>query len=613
MKKIIITLLLVNNLLIHAQQRFINKGDKYYETFSYAKAAKEYLKVKNLEYNGDVMLKLANCYFFNNDYDSAEYYYDLFAKFNTSKIEDSLSLSRYNQIQTRKKEFLFETYYKSITEFNFKYDLVSISKRNDRYLISTNKPPIDDKVHAWSNKPFYNIYEAKLDTIQNQINLGLKFQNINNHPYHVSNVTVSNNGKIIYFNKTIHVKKENKELTYLKIFAGKLKDGLITDIYECSSPLNEPNISYAHPFISPDNKLYFSYNKHGNSDLCYIQLNSEGLYSSKTPIIELNDLNTKYREDFPHADIKGNIYFSSDNPMKSKGGLDVFIARKFKNKFHYQSMGNEINSKDDDFGILTEKSDTIAYLISNRNKEKKDKLYKFKKVKNYNWGFNEMPQIYGIVRDSLTNNPISKASVYITDKNFKKLAAVVTDSVGRYSIDVPLYKEFKIYYSSEDYSTKFETLPMFLEPELVEKNILLLNEKILRIEDKLITLDDGMDLFKLMKLKPIYFSFNGFGITNKSKIELDKIVKVMKEKPKLKLEITSHTDNKGTNEYNQKLSENRANSTVKYLIDSGIEGSRLNAIGFGETKPIHECQKCSESQNAENRRSEFLVKFENHN
>src|SRR5690606_35829749 len=109
-------------------------------------------------------------------------------------------------------------------------------------------------------------------------------------------------------------------------------------------------------------------------------------------------------------------------------------------------------------------------------------------------------------------------------------------------------------------------------------------------------------------LKPIYFDFNKSNITNQGALELDKLVKVMKENPSLVIFVKSHTDTKGSASYNLKLSDQRAQSTVQYLISKGIDENRISGKGFGFSEPKIDCaNKCTEEENAQNRRSEFKI------
>ncbi|MCY1239244.1 peptidoglycan-associated lipoprotein [compost metagenome] len=109
-------------------------------------------------------------------------------------------------------------------------------------------------------------------------------------------------------------------------------------------------------------------------------------------------------------------------------------------------------------------------------------------------------------------------------------------------------------------------------------------------------------------LKEIFFEFNKSNITQEGAFELDKLVQVMKNNDQLVIMVKSHTDNRGSDEYNMNLSDRRAKSTVQYVISKGIDKSRISGKGYGESEPKVDCKEnCTEEQHAQNRRSEFLI------
>lgn len=111
-------------------------------------------------------------------------------------------------------------------------------------------------------------------------------------------------------------------------------------------------------------------------------------------------------------------------------------------------------------------------------------------------------------------------------------------------------------------------------------------------------------------LENIYYDLNKHNIRPDAAKELDKLVKIMEENPTLKIELSSHTDSRGSDEYNMKLSQRRADDAVKYIVDKGISADRIVARGHGETKLVNECKNgvnCSEAKHQENRRTEILV------
>lgn len=110
-----------------------------------------------------------------------------------------------------------------------------------------------------------------------------------------------------------------------------------------------------------------------------------------------------------------------------------------------------------------------------------------------------------------------------------------------------------------------------------------------------------------IELGDIQFAFNQTEITENSKIELDKLVKVMKRYPSMRVKINSHSDSKGNPAYNLKLSNDRAKATLDYIVSQGIESSRLESQGYGSQELKVECEPCSEWEDAQNRRSEFII------
>ena len=108
-------------------------------------------------------------------------------------------------------------------------------------------------------------------------------------------------------------------------------------------------------------------------------------------------------------------------------------------------------------------------------------------------------------------------------------------------------------------------------------------------------------------LQPIYFEFNRSNITQQGAAELDKLVQVMNEHPTMVIFAKSHTDSRGSDKYNLNLSDRRAKSTVQYLVSKGIAKDRISGQGFGESEPKVTCDKCTEEEHSQNRRSEFLI------
>ena len=125
-----------------------------------------------------------------------------------------------------------------------------------------------------------------------------------------------------------------------------------------------------------------------------------------------------------------------------------------------------------------------------------------------------------------------------------------------------------------------------------------------------VAISKNTDLAKVFDIKEIYFDLNKSDIRPDAAVELAKIVEVMKEYPKMKIDIRSHTDSRASDAYNLALSDRRAKSTLEWIVKQGIERKRLTAKGYGETRLVNGCSNgvpCTEEEHQANRRSEFII------
>jgi outer membrane protein OmpA-like peptidoglycan-associated protein len=212
--------------------------------------------------------------------------------------------------------------------------------------------------------------------------------------------------------------------------------------------------------------------------------------------------------------------------------------------------------------------------------------------------------VNGMVRDTRTKKAISNATISIVDETGKKLNIANTNSKGVFTIKVLCDANYKLTASKDKYENDDEFLSagkksgdivniemqLKLKPDLTEVKIL---------KNKVI-----------VNIDPIYFELNKANINKDAATELNKVVAIMKKYPKLIIEGGSHTDVRGTSGYNLDLSTRRANSTVSYIINHGIDASRITAKGYGESQPANHCLqgvRCSDEEHRQNRRTEFVI------
>jgi len=124
------------------------------------------------------------------------------------------------------------------------------------------------------------------------------------------------------------------------------------------------------------------------------------------------------------------------------------------------------------------------------------------------------------------------------------------------------------------------------------------------------TENTSLETGQLVELNHIYYEFDKYNLKESAKVELDKVVTLLRQYPEMEIDLNSHTDSRGSDTYNEWLSTERAKSAVNYIVSQGIERSRVTAKGYGESMPVNEClntMKCSEDKHQMNRRTEFRI------
>lgn len=197
-----------------------------------------------------------------------------------------------------------------------------------------------------------------------------------------------------------------------------------------------------------------------------------------------------------------------------------------------------------------------------------------------------------------STTPISGINVVLenTDKAFKK--STTTDANGNFMLQLPEEGTYSLYGRKESYFSQTETVTASNYSR--DKSLFV----------KLEICAEKADCGKGLGLKNILFDLDKYAIKDIAKVELNRLVRFMQDNPTVKVEVGSHTDCRSSAAYNQKLSQNRANSSVDYVVSQGISRDRISGKGYGESKLLNECAdgvKCSEDQHSINRRTEMKV------
>lgn len=222
--------------------------------------------------------------------------------------------------------------------------------------------------------------------------------------------------------------------------------------------------------------------------------------------------------------------------------------------------------------------------------------------------------LIGNVKDSKTKALISGVKVTLTDKENGAVMETFTLSDGTFKSDMLRGKrkgdhlDFGLRLDKEGYVSMTYDIPVDLaEEEIIDLSSL--------INPVLTKSDAGTDLASIIGVNPIYFDYNKSDIRPDAAKELDKIVKVMKENPSIKIELGSHTDSRGDAPANMRLSDRRAKSSAAYIVSQGIDPSRITGKGYGESKLIVSDAQIArmatyeekEAGHQKNRRTEFLI------
>ena len=212
------------------------------------------------------------------------------------------------------------------------------------------------------------------------------------------------------------------------------------------------------------------------------------------------------------------------------------------------------------------------------------------------------------VFDSETNLPLDSVMVTILDNMIDKTDSTLTDATGSFIKPLANKKlqergSFNIRLEKQGYLVITETYNVLFDKE-GQYNVL---------EDlhiKLEKIEVGLDLTNVIDVKPIYFDLGKYKIRDDAALELDKIVQVMNDNPKMVIELGSHTDSRGSAKSNQSLSDKRAKASADYIKTRITNPERISGKGYGEEKLVNDCAddvQCTAEQHQENRRTEFII------
>ncbi len=630
----------------YAQKEKINKANTDYQSLQYVNAREIYLKVAEAGYESEELLtKVGNTFYYSAKYGEAfKWYSKLFKKYPDQS--DPMLYLRYSQSlrstgHPDEAEKYFNTYQKMvygdkkhktaidylalIEENSGRYDLKPIEQLYDTTQITFGHTVAPDSslIYAstsadipksfrnvfdpWTGLSFLSLYKVAIDTANNLVGEPERLRGKLKSKFHESSTAITADGKTLYFTRNNYTYGEkDKKHKNLKIYRTKKEDGKWQKPVEL--PFNGDSFNTAHPALSPsENKLYFASDRlggYGESDLYVVTIDSTGQFGQ--PVNLGDTINTAARETFPYISKDSVLYFSSSGHY-GLGGLDVFAVNIHKDGSfgkHLINVGKPINSYADDFSYGINSDSRYGFLSSDRDRYNdtvivRSNIYAFFEREPLKDVF--MAKIVGYVTDKKTGDSLQDATVAVYKlKDDKLFGQVSTNADGYYEIEVDRYVQYRVRASKEGYDSEEKVSEEGKKKQRID----------FQLERNKIPIGEGVDLAKILNIPKIYFDFDKYNIRPDAQVELEKVYQVLKQYPKLRLKIRSHTDSRGSDAYNQKLSEKRAQSTKAYLVNKGINADRLETEGVGESELVNGCSNgvpCTEEQHQANRRSEFIV------
>ncbi|CAA9199692.1 Peptidoglycan-associated lipoprotein [Flavobacterium bizetiae] len=623
----------------NAQTANQNKADKDYTQYAYIDAIGTYEKVAEKGYKDETMFqRLGNAYYFNGELMKAAKWYE--ALFEMNAEQEPEYYYRYSQTlkangdyakadkileafnkktATDKRGILFENnknYLEQIKANSGRFKIANAginSKQTDYgsayynnkivFASARDTGGVVRKTFKWTNKAFTNLYSAELKT-DGTLGEPERFEKKINSKFNESTPVFTKDGKTMYFTRNNYLKgkrgRDDQKITLLKLYRAEFVNDKWTNITEL--PFNSDQYSTAHPALSNDEKkLYFASDMPGTlgqSDLYSVTINDDKSFGKPENLGQA--INTEGRETFPFIAADNQLYFASDG-RPGLGGLDVFVTTiKSDNTFTaVQNVGAPVNSKQDDFAFIINSESSKGFFSSNREGGiGNDDIYKLTETRKLLCE----QKLKATIVDLETSKVLENAKVTLLDEQFKVIAEVLSQADGTYTFNVECNKKYYVRAAKEDFETK--EVPVTIIGEEGETSV------VVALEKRIKPIGVGTDLAKTLNIPIIYFDLDKSFIRKDAAFELEKILAVMKQYPKMKIDVRSHTDSRQTAEYNIALSNRRAKATIQWLTKNGIASNRLTGKGYGESQLLNKCSdgvSCTEAEHQLNRRSEFII------
>ena len=590
------------DLYAQKKSRKMIKADNAFNLEQYVKAAelykKAYQKTKIRAVKAEIIFKQAECYRMSGNIKRAESYYKRAIK---AKYPDVIVYLRYADM-LRMQDDLAEAkiQYTKYIQLNptdvsgemglkscdfalkwkdlptrYKVELMPlVNSRNsdyspafgngeytEMYFTSSRKGGLTDKIDARTGETFSDVWFTKINK-KGKWSLPIVVAEPINTEGNEGSVALNKRGTVMYLTQC---KVEKKKSLGCGIYVSKRK-GKLWGAPQLLQIKVDSNTTIGHPALSEDETvLIFSSDMSGGYGGKDLWMSVKGKRNRWSDPINLGPMvNTPGDEMFPFLHTDGTIYFSSNGHV-GMGGLDIYKTSQDENGAYKLpvNLKSPVNSSADDFSMIIEKDGERGYLTSNRDGGKGgDDIYQF-----------ELPPLQlalrGVVTDSKTGAIMTGIKVQLIG-NDGTTNEVETDNTGVYEFVLKPLTSYEIVVNTEGYLNKS------------------VNETTVGIENnKVFVIDLSVDPVKKEVILPrIEYDFNKFDLRPQSIADLDLLAETLKDNLNVVIELKSHTDYIGSNAQNNKLSQQRADACVAYLISQGIDAGQLVARGMGEKEPF---------------------------
>ncbi|GAB3860353.1 OmpA family protein [Hymenobacter terrigena] len=454
----------------------------------------------------------------------------------------------------------------------------------------------DGKKYLGNGENFNHLYAIKFDNAAAMTGGTVRKLEgpFNSENKHEASATYTPDGKTMVFARSNDGSKKgylsvDLWISYLK--AGAWSEPVLANI-------NDRTADDFSPAFAPDGTtLYFASSRkggQGGNDLYKATLGPNGRFSPAENLGE--SINTAGNDNFPGVAPDGTLYFASDG-RPGLGKLDLFMVKNGQPV----NLGADVNSTADDFAPVPMADNTGLFSSNRAGGKGSDDIYMFKKKPLKLVTFYADGTVLEHDDKAKTTLPVAGATVTVTGANGQRQTAT-SGPDGKFSLKLDSVTSYNLLAErAGDFSSRATLSTVGRKPS--QDQLPNLNNDI----QLPVTLTlNKIILAKAIEVKDILYDYNKYNIRPDAAIRLDTLVQTLVDNPKISIELSSHTDQRGKDAYNLKLSQQRAQAAVDYIVSKGISKSRITAKGYGETRPIVLKPK-TEEEYQRNRRTEFKV------